>query len=158
MHIHIILCLISHCTVVVHWFRKRVNVPTRHLTDSALEEVYTILYQGPSCLWSHSSWIYNYQCNQCLPPLTLWVWIPLRQGVLITTLCDQVCQWLVAGRWFSLGTPISPTNKTDNKDITEILLKVAFNTINQTSKRYKPILYPLSRDKYWGCNLEKKTR
>jgi hypothetical protein len=67
MHIHIILCLISHCTVVVHWFRKRVNVPTRHLTDSALEEVYTILYQGPSWLWSHSSWIYNYQCNQCLP-------------------------------------------------------------------------------------------
>jgi hypothetical protein len=33
------------------------------------------------------------------------------------------------GRWFSPGTPVSSTNKTDRHDITEILLKVAFNTI-----------------------------
>jgi hypothetical protein len=32
-------------------------------------------------------------------------------------------------RWFSLGTPVSSTNKTDCHDITEILLKVALNTI-----------------------------
>jgi len=32
----------------------------------------------------------------------------------------------------SLGTPVSFTNKTDRHDITEILLKVALNTINQT--------------------------
>ena len=44
--------------------------------------------------WSYGSWIYNYLCNQCLSPLTLWVWIPLRQVVLKTTLCDKVCQWL----------------------------------------------------------------
>ena len=31
--------------------------------------------------------------------------------------------------WFSLGTPVSSTNKTDRHDITEILLKVALNTI-----------------------------
>jgi len=31
---------------------------------------------------------------------------------------------------FSLGTPVSSTNKTDRHDITEILLKVALNTIN----------------------------
>ena len=37
--------------------------------------------------------------------------------------------WLPAGRWFSPGTWISSTNKTDNYDITEILLKVALNTI-----------------------------
>jgi hypothetical protein len=48
-----------------------------------------------------------------------------------TTLCDKVCQWLAAGRWFSLGPPVSSTNKTDRNDITEILLKVALNTINQ---------------------------
>ena len=53
-----------------------------------------------------------------------------RQGVLDTTLCDQVCQWLAAGRWFSTGTPVSSTNKTDHHDITEILLKVALNTMN----------------------------
>jgi hypothetical protein len=33
---------------------------------------------------------------------------------------------------FSLGTPVSSTNKTDHHDITEILLKVALNTITLT--------------------------
>ena len=31
--------------------------------------------------------------------------------------------------WFSLGTPVSSTNKTDCHEITEILLKVALSTI-----------------------------
>ena len=95
--------------------------------------------------WSYGSWIYNYPCNQCLSPLTLWVWTPLRRGVLDTTLCDQVCQWgildttlcdqvcqwLVAGQWLS---PVSSFNKTGHHDITEILLKVVLkhNNSNQT--------------------------
>ena len=29
-----------------------------------------------------------------------------------TTVCDKVCQWLATGRWFSLGPPVSSTNKT----------------------------------------------
>jgi hypothetical protein len=33
---------------------------------------------------------------------------------------------------FSLGTPVSSTNKTDHHDISEILLKVALNTIALT--------------------------
>jgi hypothetical protein len=45
--------------------------------------------------------------------------------------CDIICQWLATSRWFSPGTPVSSTNKTDRHDITEILLKVGFNTINQ---------------------------
>ena len=52
------------------------------------------------------------------------------QGVLNIILCNKVCQWLVADRWFSLGTPVSSTIKTDCHYITEILLKVALNTIN----------------------------
>ena len=36
------------------------------------------------------------------------------------------------GRWFSLGTPVSSTNKTDRQYIIEILLKVAFKTITMT--------------------------
>jgi hypothetical protein len=35
-------------------------------------------------------------------------------------------------RWFSPSTPVSSTNKTDCHDITEIVLKVALNTIKQT--------------------------
>ena len=73
-------------------------------------------------------WIYNYLCNQCLSPLNLWVWILLRWGVLDTTLCDKVCQWHAAGQWFSPGTPVFSTNKTDRHDITEILLKVILKT------------------------------
>jgi len=38
----------------------------------------------------------------------------------------------VAGRWFSPGTPMSSTSKTDRHDITEILLKVALHPITLT--------------------------
>ena len=82
--------------------------------------------------WSYDSWIYNYLCNQCLSPLKLWVRTQLRRGVFDTTLCDKVCQWLATGRWFSLGTPVSSTNKTDRHDITEMLLKVALIIIKPT--------------------------
>jgi hypothetical protein len=51
----------------------------------------------------------------------------------------MVCQWLVAGRWFSLGTPVFSTNKTDRHDIIKILLKVPLNTISITL--FKCILF-----------------
>ena len=86
-------------------------------------------FRGPSCPWSYGSWIFNYPCNQCLPSLELWVRIPFRWGVLDTTLCDE------------LGTAVSSTNKTDRHDITEILLKVALNTITLTpTTRYDRVL------------------
>jgi len=93
----------------------------------------TQCFQGQSWPWSYGSWIYNYLCNQCLSPLMLWVRITIRARC--TTLCDKVCQWLVTGRWFSLGPPVSSTNKTDCHDISEILLKVAINTIKQTNNK-----------------------
>ena len=61
-------------------------------------------------------------------------------GVLDTTLCDKVCQRLATGRWFSPGTPVFSTNKTYRHFITEILLKVALNIINQPTK---PNTWPL---------------
>ena len=55
-------------------------------------------------------------------PLTLWVRIPLMERCVIK---------IAAGRWFSPGIPVSSINKTINRhDISEILLKVALNTIN----------------------------
>ena len=102
---------------------KDYNIPGKWVTDIMT----CIITQGPS--WSYGSWIYNYLCNQCLSPLT-WVWIQLRRGVLDTTLCDKVCQWLATGRGFSPCTMVSSTNKTDRHDINEILLKVVLNTIN----------------------------
>ena len=91
-----------------------------------------IVWWGPLWSWSYGSWIYNYLCNQCLSPLMLWLWIPLKRDVLDATLCDKVCQWFAAGRWFSWGTSVSSTNKNDHHNITEILLKVVFNTITLT--------------------------
>ena len=88
--------------------------------------------KGPSWSWSYGSWIYNYLCNRCLSPLTLWFRIPLRWVVLDTTLCDKVYRWFAIGLWFSPGTLVSFTNNTDHNDITEILLKVALNTITLT--------------------------
>jgi len=95
----------------------------------------TFLY-GLSWLWSYGNFIYNYLCNQCLSPLTLWVWILLRRSVLDTSVCDKVCQWLEVGRWFSPSTPVSSTNKTGRHDIAEILLKVALSTITLNPNAY----------------------
>jgi hypothetical protein len=80
-------------------------------------QIHALMSRRPSWPWSYGSWIYNYLCNQCLSLLTLWVRIPLRRGILDTTLCDKICQWLVTGQWFSRGTPVSSTNKTDCLDI-----------------------------------------
>ena len=49
-----------------------------------------------------------------------------------TTSCDKVCQWLCGRSVVFPGTSVSSTNKTDRNDITEILLKVALNTIALT--------------------------
>jgi hypothetical protein len=46
----------------------------------------------------------------------------------------------VAGWWFSPGTSVSSTNKTDRHDITEILLKVALDTIPK-QPIYKLLIY-----------------
>ena len=50
---------------------------------------------------------------QSVPITTNVVIIPPRRGILDTTLCDKVCQWLATGRWFSPDLPVSSTNKTD---------------------------------------------
>jgi hypothetical protein len=98
--------------------------------------------------WSYGSWIFNYLCNQCLSPVKSWFLTSFRWGILDTTLCDKDCQWLATGRWFSTGTLVSSTNKTDCHDITEILLKVALNTINQTKPKLHMFTSLFDRRKY----------
>jgi len=81
-----------------------------------------------SSLWflTGPSWIYILPM-QSVPITTKVVSLNLpSRGVLNTTLCDKVCQWLATGQW------VSSTNKTDRCDLTEILLKVALNTITLT--------------------------
>jgi hypothetical protein len=67
----------------------------------------------------------------------VWVraWLcKLQKGCIrLSATSDKVYQLLAHGRWFSPGTPASSTTKTGRHDITEILLKVALNTIKQTN-------------------------
>ena len=75
--------------------------------------------------WLCGSWIFHYTyCIQSMLITTDVVSSNLDQG---TTLCDKVCQW------FSRGTLVSSTNKTDRHDITGILLIVTINSIKQTN-------------------------
>jgi hypothetical protein len=67
----------------------------------------------------------------------------------------QVCQWLAKGQQFSPGTMVSSTNKTDCHNITEILLKVALNTITLTLLLYEKysstVIFQLRFwGRYWG--------
>jgi hypothetical protein len=112
------------------------------------------LLNGPSWSWWYVSWIYNYLlCNQCLPPIKLWVRTRSWRGVLDTTLCDKVCKWLATGLWFPPVTPVSSTNKTDRHEITEILLKVTVNTISHPNsyinENYQTLEIQLSRGEGW---------
>ena len=56
------------------------------------------------------------------------------RGVLKTTLCDKVCQCLVTGQWFSLGNPVTSTNKTDRH---KIFLNVKHHKPNQPLLHWK---------------------
>jgi hypothetical protein len=104
-----------------------------------------------SLSWLYVSWIYNYLCNQCLSPLKIWVRTLLRRCVLDTTLCDKVCQLVATGQWFFPGTPVSSTNKTNCHDITEILLKVALNIINQPTNRTALVHEMVNYNVYISC-------
>jgi len=56
--------------------------------------------------------------------------MPLRRGVLDATYVIKfVSDLLQVGGFLRAGTSVSPTKKTDYHDITEIMLKVALNTI-----------------------------
>ena len=67
-----------------NWGHFNLTIVIKYITSlSSLE---------PPWSWLCGSWIYNYLCNQCLSPLTLWVQILVRRCVLDTTLCDKVCQ------------------------------------------------------------------
>ena len=119
--------LISACRIDGHRrsFWHGLNLIPLMASNRNIKLCHMYISDGLLWSWSYGSWIYNYLCNQWLSPLALWVQIPFRWGVLDTT----SCQLLVADLWFSSGTPVSSTNKTDRHDITEILLKVTLNTI-----------------------------
>ena len=60
-----------------------------------------------------------------------------------------VIKLLATGQWFSQGTPVYSINKTYLHDITEILLKVALNTITLA-----PLPYTTACYKICWCKVE----
>ena len=101
---------------------------------------------GLSWPWSYSSWIYNYLCNRSLSPLMLWVQLPRGVQHYVIKFVSDLRQ--VNG--FLPGPPVSFNNKSDCHNITELLLKVALNNINQN----KPNVGRMHGDIYgYGSNL-----
>ena len=93
---------------------------------------YPLVVIGTDCICSCKfnylhAYTYSWTILYLYGSLILWVRILLTSTD--TPLCDKVCPWLAAGRWLSPGTQVSSTNKTNRHNITEILLKVALNTI-----------------------------
>jgi hypothetical protein len=70
-------------------------------------------------------------------PITNTAWVRARLCKLqkgytrLAAASDKAYQLLAHGRWFSLGIPASSTTKTGRHNISEILLKMALNTIDQ---------------------------
>jgi hypothetical protein len=107
-----------HITMICFWNNK--------FDLKSFQWFYIRYIMLPSWSWSYVSWIYNDLCDRCISPLTLWVWFPLRRGVLDTTVCDKVYQWLVQVVGFRRVFRFSPPMQLTG---TEILLKVVLNTI-----------------------------
>ena len=75
-------------------------VPTGGICLS-ISSAISLSVTGPTWSWSYGSWICNYPSNQCLSPLTLEFEPSSCRGVIYTTLCNAVCQWLGAGLWMT---------------------------------------------------------
>ena len=82
--------------------------------------------------WWYGSWIYNYLCNKCLSPLTLWVRIPIMARCTgYNIMCYNLSVTYDRSVFFSLYCGFLH-KYTDCHNITVILLAVALNTITLT--------------------------
>jgi type III secretory pathway component EscU len=114
VQIHVIFLIYTQKCVWYTRILKKSNKPyivdLQSLLRNCLElflELIMIMYLNTIIIIIVQNWHKNYKL--------VFVW-------------DKVCQW------FSPCTPVSSTNKTDRHNITEILLKVALNTIKQTKQ------------------------
>ena len=116
----------------------------RHISHSTIKpchfglvesshSLHIIRYQGSSWSWLYGSWIYNY-LMQSVPITTKFVISNTAHGELYSIQhvikLVRVLRQLVSCRYTGLTT-----NKTDHHDITDILLKLALNTTNQTKNK-----------------------
>jgi hypothetical protein len=81
----------------VIWAQHECIIFTKKPRNSLIVNLYVMKWKELSWPWSYGSW--------------MWVWIPLRRGALDATVCDNICQWLATGLWFSPGIVVSPNKK-----------------------------------------------
>ena len=105
---------------------------------------YTNTIKGSLWPWSYDRWFFNYLSNQCLSPLRLWVRILLKArctrynsmwSSLPVVTCDRSVVFFGGG-----GSPVSCSWTTERMhDVTEILLKVALNSMSppQLHRKWK---------------------
>jgi len=67
--------------------------------------------QGPSWSWSYGSWIFNYLCNQCLSPLTLWFRTPFMVRCTWYNIMWYSLSVIRDRSGFVMGTPVPPPIK-----------------------------------------------
>ena len=106
------------------------------ILSSCKKTLYHINQNGSVIIMIYGGWIYNYLCNQFLSPRINGEFESRSSWGTRYNIVWSSCQWLTTGRWFSLGTPVSSTKTNERHDITDILLKVALNTITLTSYNF----------------------
>ena len=123
----------------MNWYEKC------HIIINTYYKSKWFIYYGPSWPWSYGSWTYNYLCNQCILPLVLWVRFSIRARY--TTVFVNVCPCLPIGRWFSLGPPVSSTNKIQPSRYSWNIVGsgVKLYTIKQTNKHAYIYIYILCK-------------
>jgi hypothetical protein len=121
--------------------QKNVNKKWRSNTSIMVPYERSVHFEQPHvqlCSWKPTSFTRTQVC--CSNPGRSW------QGVFDTTLYDKDCHSLATGRWFSPGTPISFSNKTNRHYITDI------NSLHRLLELRYVILFDDSKYKYLDCS------
>jgi hypothetical protein len=63
--------------------------------------------------------------------------VSITTNVVSSNSAQAIQDYVISCQWFSPGSLVSSINKTDHYKITEIMLKVALNTINPPPKKVK---------------------
>jgi hypothetical protein len=129
VHVRLLrICQIVHVclsSINIHVLSDKSSINVHVLSDKSSIKVHVLSDKSSINIHVLSDKSSMYYCWYILLKMDF------SRGVLNTSICDQVSQWLATGQWFSQGTLVSSTNKTDRHDITEILLKVVLKKLNK---------------------------
>jgi hypothetical protein len=95
--------------------------------------------------WSRLYGRWNLQLPIQSVPIATKVWRCIQYKIMLPV----ACWWLAAGRWFSLDTPVSSTNKTDRYNITEILMNVVKYHTSRPKLNWISIVLALWNNSLW---------